>query len=240
MGKIFRAEVVKLRHSMFLWLTLLGIMLPTLVSSLMVLGSKDAYSWQEWYHTNLQFQAMLMAPPLFSIFSGYIVAREYQDKTINTLFSYPYARTSFYFGKLLVVAAMIVGSLLLTFAINGGLGLLLLESAISNSEWLVYLKMYAAVGILFLALIPLWMYVSMISRSIIPAIVIGIVIIMIPGPVGGSTAYRDTIGLIGRMATGEGAQHELAVVSGFLFVCFVSFLILSLHSYNKADVHSGS
>ncbi|MFD0710876.1 ABC transporter permease [Paenibacillus sp. GCM10027626] len=240
MGRILLVEAAKLRHSKLLWLTILGIMLPSLVSTIMVLASKDPYSWQAWYHTNLQFQVMLMAPPLFSIFTGYLVAREYQDKTINTLFSYPYARTSFYLGKMLIVAATIIGMLLLTYAINGGLGLFLMESALSISEWLVYLKIYTAVGILFVALIPLWMYVSMISRSIIPAIVIGIIIIMIPGPVGGSAAYRDTIGLIRRMVTGEGAQNELAVVSGFLFACFVVFLTLSLHYYNKADVHSGS
>ncbi len=240
MGRILRTEAAKLRHSMLLWLTLLGTMLPTLVSTLMVIASKDAYSWQEWYQTNLQFQVMLAAPPLFSIFTGYIVAREYQDKTINTLFSYPYARMSFYLGKMLISAAMIVGTLLLTFALNSGLGLLLLETPIGISEWVVYLEVYAAVGILFLALIPLWMYVSMISRSIIPAIVIGIIIIMIPGPVGGSGAYRDTIGLIRRMVAGEGVQNELAIVSGCLLVCFVGFLILSLQYYNKADVHSGS
>lgn len=240
MGRILWAEAAKLRRSKLLWITILGIMIPTLVSTLMVLASKETYSWQAWYHTNLQFQVMLMAPPLFSIFTGYIVAREYQDKTINALFSYPYARTNFYLGKMLIVAATIIGTLLLTFAINSGLGLFLLDDVISISEWLVYLKIYTAVCILFLALIPLWMYVSMIGKSIIPAIVTGVIIIMIPGPVGGNAAYRDTIGLIRQMVTGEGAQNELAVISGFLFACFGGFLALSLHYYTKADVHSGS
>jgi len=240
MVRILRAEAAKLRHSKLLWLTMLCVMFPTLVSTLMVLASNDAYSWQTWFHTNLQFQVMLMAPPLFSIFTGYIVAREYQDKTINTLFSYPYSRTSFYMSKMLIVAVMIVGTLIFTFAVNSGLGQILLDSRISISEWFVYLKIYALVGILFLALIPLWMYVSMIGKSLIPAIVIGIIIILIPGPVGGSAAYRDTIGLIKRMVTGEGAQNELAIISGVLIACFIGFMILSVQYYSKSDVHSGS
>jgi hypothetical protein len=240
MRSILRAEAAKLRHDRILRFTFIGNLLPSLISTIMVLDSREPYTWQSWYLMNLQFQVVLVAPPLFATFSGYLFAREYQDKTINMLFTYPYARSSFFIGKMLIAAATITSVLIISCAINVGIAIFLLDEAVSTSEWLLFLKLYVAVGILFVSLIPLWMFVGMIGRSSIPATISGTVMIMIPGPVGGSAAYRDIIGLIWRLATGEAARKEIAAISAILFALFAVFLLLSLFYCNKADVHSGS
>lgn len=230
-----RAEIAKLKRSSHMYLTLLCSMLPTAVSAMIVLTSGERHSWHTWYSINLQFQALLAAPLLFALLSGYIVAREYQDKTIDILFSYPFSRSSIYISKLIVIVLAIVGILMVTYVVNGALGILLLGGPPQGGVLAIYLRLYAAVSAILLAFVPLWMYVSMVGKSFVPAVGISILIIMIPGPAGGSEAYRASIGWLRQAVEGEGSWLPLTSATFALLAGFLCFLVLSLRFFARSD-----
>ena len=120
---------MKLKNTKILWLVLIGALPACLVSLLALLprispaGTPVGFDMQEMFYRQGQMLTMLGAP-LFALITGYIVAREYQERSINQLFSYPVSRVRFLAAKLSVVFLLIAITVALSFVFVVGSTLL--------------------------------------------------------------------------------------------------------------------
>ncbi|WP_096186625.1 ABC transporter permease [Evansella halocellulosilytica] len=238
MNKVLAAEFYKLKHSKILFTVWIGAFLPALLYTIANLFSEDRLIWDLWFGD--QFSVLLIfSPPLFAIITGFIVGSEYQHKTINSLFTYPYSRFHFLAGKMIVAVTFIFMTCILAFAANIVTGLIFVEASLSLEDTVTYLIAYLVIALMITSVVPLWMFVSILGKSYTPAIVISLVISTLPGPIGGSTAYGEIVQFVLRIA-GRGEPIDLFPVIVIFGSLFLVFLIIASTIYVKSDVHSGS
>ena len=89
MLSILYSEIVKLKRS------LVFIVIPLAAIITAILSGFNAKDWHSALINNAVFWSILMGPAIASLFTGYVFANEYLDKTINNLLAYPYAAYKF-------------------------------------------------------------------------------------------------------------------------------------------------
>lgn len=129
MNKVLAAELYKLRHSTVIWLMWFAGLITTVLYSVSAVTQASEYTWERWFMNYLTIFAVIGAA-LFSIIAGYIIAREYQNKTINNLLTYPYSRLQFISGKIIVAVSLVLATCLIAFFAHTAAGLFIVgESA---------------------------------------------------------------------------------------------------------------
>lgn len=238
MNNVIFAEFFKLKHSKILWLIWFGALLPAVLYSISSEFSADSIQWDYWFSN--QFSILLIfSPPLFALITGYITGREYQHKTINNLLTYPYSRFHFLAGKMIVAVTLIVFTCLLAFIANILSGHLFTDSSITKDDFLTYFVSYLVMTSIIISVVPLWMFVSILGKSSTMPIVISLVIITLPGPIGGGSAYSEIVHYVLRIAE-RGDPVNISLLVSLFGSLFILFLILSSIIYVKSDVHSGT
>jgi ABC-type transport system involved in multi-copper enzyme maturation permease subunit len=92
MLNVFKSEWMKLRHTKVFWMVLLCAIPSNLVAIFMLLPNMmlmdSAADIQDvFYRQGMVFTTL--GPFMFALMTGYVFSREYQERTINQLFSYP-------------------------------------------------------------------------------------------------------------------------------------------------------
>lgn len=95
--KILYTELLKLKGSKVLWLIPIGAFFPSLLN-LFVLLNQNAMGlkmgWMDLFGNNVSMMVLMIGPTLLALLTGYIVSREFQENTINSLFTYPAKKSS--------------------------------------------------------------------------------------------------------------------------------------------------
>lgn len=246
MVRIILAEIIKLWGTKILWLIAVGSLFPLTLNTLGAL-SKDL-SWDNYYFFIWNTTNFLLGPLFFALFIGYVFAREHLEKTINSLFIYPYKKYQFLIGKTIVGFIMISLTSVLTLIGAIFLGLLVVNEPLNaNLVYGMVKSTFLSIILQFLLITPA-MFVTIIGRSYIPAIVIGIFAVVTNLMIMG-TDYNiyfpySAILLINihfspevfLMETGLSNVH-IPLIS--IIATSLLFFILSLVFYSKRDVHSG-
>ena len=169
---VFVTELMKLKHPKIYWLILIAVLPACLVGSLALLpkispdGTPMALDVTAmYYHQGMVLT--ILGPGLFALITGYIIAREYQERTINQLFSYLTSRIMFLFAKLLVVLLLIVVTVLLPY-VFAVISTLFVQHQLDVSILMLGMKMNIMICVLSFGAIPVAGALSMASKSIMP------------------------------------------------------------------------
>jgi bacitracin transport system permease protein len=89
---IFNSELLKLKNTKINWLVLMGALPSTIISLFALLprvtpaGTPAGFDIQDMFYRQGMVLTIL-GPFMFALMTGYIISREYQEHTINQLFS---------------------------------------------------------------------------------------------------------------------------------------------------------
>lgn len=238
-------EFYKLKRSKVIFLAPVSAFLPALLALLTHLsGGASAKDIQNMYNLNSIMMNSLMSIVIFALFASYVFNREYTENTINTLFSCSISRTKFFFGKITVIFAFIILTNLFQFIFITLAACLLSYSSITLGFLLKELLIILATAVMQLALVPLDIFITLNSKSIIPSIgfAIGVAVcnlitvnvssvnFLFPWVVPSSVSYA--------MASGGKGNYGMGIAS--LMITFFVGVLISIIQYVHVDVHSGS
>lgn len=243
MFRVTMAEIYKLKRTKILYLSLVGAGLPLLINSMG--AAQFELTWEQYYFFNWNM-AFLMSPVLFSVLSSYLFVREYQEKAINQLFMYPYQRIKYFIGKFIVCFLLI--SLTFFLLILGILiiGQLIIPETISLNQLFTFLLLTGLTIVAHWMLVPIAIFVSIITKSYIPPVVLGISA-TISGLIIMGTEYaiyfpynsiQFIIANVSPEVFGGGQTPTYIEPVVVLVLSSLMFIFLSVLVYKHSDIHS--
>lgn len=184
MFDILLAEILKLKRSKILLLIPLGGLIPVLLMLLIYFDSEPGsitrlyvFGWEYFLDVTLYY-ANIICPAFFAILTGYIYTREYQQRTINTVFTYSFSRIKVFAAKIIITIPLMIGMFLLTILFTVAFGLFLTKERILFDTLLDFVKINMEMVFINLLLLPIAILVSIISKNVIAPIVLGIMYIL--------------------------------------------------------------
>ncbi|KOP72400.1 hypothetical protein AMS59_15835 [Lysinibacillus sp. FJAT-14745] len=243
MLSILYSEIVKLKRS------LVFIVIPLAAIITAILSGFNAKDWHNALINNAVFWSILMGPAIASLFTGYVFANEYLDKTINNLLAYPYAAYKFFIGKMLAIFILITTSITMSFIFTIIFGLLTNIPGLNIEMVIKYIQFYVILIIMEFAFVPIAAFLTILSKNYILSTGFGVATSLIGGVLASfklghlfpSTAATMTLySIAGKLGFSEHSlQISVPSISSLVFY-FVIPLIVSLAYFRKMDVHSGS
>lgn len=248
MSSVFYAEMIKLKNTRIMWLVPIGAFLAAFMAYVLVVRGRTPTGVILYYRQG-QILSLIVAPTLFSLVTAYVVAREYQEKTINQLFSYPVSRLRFLAAKLLVTILILSATTALSCVLTAGFTLLVANHHIDKSVVWLGIRMNVGALLLSLGVVPVPAAVSMVGKSIIPAAVLGVVVVVV-----NAVLWKNDSGILFpwlapywpvqqlfQGTTGHSGQNPYATPAlAILALTFIVSLTFCFVYYARADVHSGS
>ncbi|NEW07884.1 ABC transporter permease subunit [Paenibacillus sp. SYP-B3998] len=252
MLNVIYTELYKLKRTNVLWLIIIGAAVPALLNLLVEL---EHLEWDEFFYNNLIFFTVLTGPALFTLMGGYVVAREYTERTVNQLFVYPYRRFTLMFGKLIVILIMMIATFSLNFILVILSGNFISDELLTGAIFREYAGVYLWMLALMALTIPMAMTAGIVGKSYIPPIVLGVVAILIAmmvfSGVEDTNSSRIILGsyvpfgsmvvhmadLMGKSNVAVGNYLHALYPHGIAFVLFFTFNVIY---YSRSEVHSGS
>ncbi|MCR8842604.1 ABC transporter permease [Paenibacillus sp. SC116] len=249
-------EIMKLKNTKIYWLVLIGALPANLVTLYVFLprvtpeGVSAGIDVQDMFYRQ-GMAITILAPFIFALITGYIISREYQERTINQLFSYPISRIMFLFSKLATVLLLIAITWALScFSITVTSILMLFTQQIDFEMVWSGIRMNILACVLSLGTVPVAAALSMVGKSLIPSAVLGgfATIVTLIGEMGHSMEVVLVPWLMPYWPVRELAQGLAQtgpnpyVASGMtiLLTTFIVSLIFAIVYYEKSEVHSGS
>lgn len=257
MLNVLYAELLKLRHSKMPWLVLIGALPANLVTLFAFLprvtpdGSRAGIDLQDMFYRQ-GMMLVMMGPAIFALMTAYVFTREYQERTINQLFSYPVSRIRILAAKLSIVFGLIAVTSALSCTAVFAVSLLQLFKGHLDLEVLwMGARMNLIVCALSFGTIPVAAAVSLIGKNVIPTAVLGVVatIVTVIGEIGHGRGgilfpwlapYWPVRDLAQGIADNVGPNPYALPAMVILSLTFALSLVFSIAYYARADVHSGS
>lgn len=257
MFSVIYTEIMKLRHSKISWLILFAAFPANLVSLSALLpkitpaGTPAGINLQDMFYRQGQVITIL-GPALFALMTGYIIAREYQERTINQLFSYPFSRVRFLAAKLFTVLGLITITTALSSVcvfVVGSIQIFMGHADV-NTLWLG-ISTNIMICALSFGTIPVAAALSMVGKNVIPVSVLGVVVTIITaiGEFGHGRSsilfpwlapYWPVRQLGQGLSQGTGPNPYATPALVVLALTFMVSLIFCIVYYAREDVHSGS
>jgi bacitracin transport system permease protein len=247
MYDILYTEFLKLKRSKVTIMILIGGITPALMTFLAFSDKSQNFinTWGWFFNTTLMLMCYI-APALFSLITGIIIIDEYQNNTLNLLFTCPVQRIKFLLCKYLIIVPVITLTYALSIIFTLIFGLLLNHNVLTNSLVISDIKINMWMVVLNIALLPLASAVSLYGKSIIGVSALGICYICTMFFLSGykyntffpwfapaiiaSSLSREMGGFIA--AEGNCIYAYISLV-----ITFFVFIILSAFYFIKADVH---
>ena len=193
----------------------------------------------------------ILGPFMFALITGYIISREYSDRTINQLFTYPVSRVRIFTAKLCVIFTMIFLTSALSCITAVLFGTVKVFTGAASFNMLINgIFMSLLSSLLSFGTIPLTAAVSMVGKSVIPPMVLGtfaslVTLFLEIGHGMGAILFPWTTPYLPVREFGEGfaeiAPNQYAATAiTILSALFLISLVFCLIYYRKSEVHSGS
>lgn len=249
-------ELMKLKNTKMHWLVLLGAIPANLIALSAFLprvtpeGVRAGIDLQDMFYRQ-GMVITILGPFMFALMTGYIISREYQERTINQLFSCPIPRVRMLLAKLAAVLVLIViTSALSCVTVTATALVMLFAQSVDAAVIWPGIRMNALACLLSFGTVPVAAALSMVGKSVIPSTVLGV--------------FATVVTLIGEMGHGMRGilfpwlmpywpVRELArglaesgpnpyVASGIaiLAATFIVSLVFCIVYYEKSEIHSGS
>jgi|GEM_PF-3543750 len=252
----YRAEFLKLKSTKIYLAALLPVLLCNLVSLLMLLpkasmtGGAADVSLQEVFYRQGNVITVL-GPFVFALITGYVISREYSDRAINQLFTYPVSRARIFGAKLGVVFTIVAAVSFLSCAAAVLVGIVMASNGAATTDMVMKgLGMNAVACVFTFGTIPVAAAVSMASRSIIPPMVLGTLASMVTlvlqlghGMKSVLFPWATPYFMVREFGSGfaeTGQNPYIGAALVILSLVFAVSLIVCLSHYSKAEIHSGS
>ncbi|MFT8889189.1 MAG: ABC transporter permease [Ethanoligenens sp.] len=252
----YRAEMLKLRHTKMFLTVLVPAVISNLVSLLMLLpqvsmsGDKVSANLQAVFYRQGNIITIL-GPFIFALVTGYVFAREYNERTINQLFTYPVSRIRIFNAKMAVIFTIIVITSLLSCAFAVLIGVAkVLGGYVSFNLILGGIGMNLVACLFSFGTIPLAAAFSLVGKNIIPPMVLGALASMVTlvlelghGMKAVLFPWATPYYLVREFGEGfseTGQNQYIGTALVILSLTFLLSLIFCLLHYSKSEVHSGS
>ncbi|HDR7706384.1 TPA: ABC transporter permease [Bacillus thuringiensis] len=247
MSRVLYVELMKLKRTKILWLCVVGAYLPLMIN---YFGAKQGnFDWAKFYFFNWNM-LYLLGPVLFSTFASNLIIREYQEKTINNLFLYPYSRLKFFIGKFLICLFMILATMILSLVGVLIAGQAVISQEISTDMIFQFFIVCIVSSLLQWLLVSISVFASICTKSYIAPVIIGICLTIV-GMMAMSTEYAPyfpysnisiIISKLPALLSGE-IINQLDMRNVIISILSISitgftFIFLSAWSYMKNDIHN--
>lgn len=180
MIELLKCEFQKFRRTYINSLSSLGMLFPVILVTVMFIIKKEdfiqagGYNWERFNTYLSQFFIFLVGPIIKSFIAVFTVYYEYQQRTIKNLLSSPYSRIEVILVKMLYVSVFIVLQYLGVAVLNILCGLLL-KLGVTADTSVQYTVQLISAGLSTVMLVPLMMFIAIISRGFIPAMVVTVI-----------------------------------------------------------------
>ncbi|MCR8634782.1 ABC transporter permease [Paenibacillus radicis (ex Xue et al. 2023)] len=250
MLNVLYAEWLKLKRSNIIWLTIIGAVLPVLITTF---GEFKSMNWINLLNNNLLFLNVMIGPMLLAMLAGYVVVREYSDNTVNQLFVYPHRRVTILIGKMIVILGLTVTIFVLNYVLIWLSGSLIGDQPITGELFWKYTDAYLWMFALQALLIPITMTAGIVGKSFIPPVVLGIIAILVNMMAiqGVEDHIPERVTFVSYLPFGSMIIHLLDSIKSNVNmevlhavypngITFILFFIFNALYYTKSEVHSGS
>lgn len=173
MINVIQCELNKLKKSYILLVVIAGGVFPGLF---LFIGNASAgirQSVDGYFSNATNIMCLFIGLFLSAMISSFIVSREFSDKTINILFTYPISKIQIMIAKIMVIFIL----LFITYIIHLGTtfltALIILDEPITSSFTRSTLIMYGKSLLFQFALVPLFFLVASVTKNMIVTIVLG-------------------------------------------------------------------
>lgn len=180
MRHLLKCEFKKFKGTFINSLSILGMLSPLMLVTLMYVLRKKwyisagEYNW-DTFNANLNMLFIFMVGPIISSFIAvFSIFYEYHGKTMKNLLASPHSRLAIITSKLIYVSVFI----LLQYALVSLLNILIALILGFDLTWASiykYTSYLMVAGGFTLILVPLMMFISLISKSFIPALMLTVV-----------------------------------------------------------------
>ncbi|MDR0267022.1 ABC transporter permease [Paenibacillus sp.] len=252
MVNILHAEIMKLKRSSLLWLIPLSAVLTALMEYAALIYQQKStpgamFNWDWLVFTNFRYASLLISPILFSLFIGYLIALEFREGTINTLFTYSHRRINFLFAKYLLLIPIVFIILLLELLLTLGAGFAVSHPPLSMDSFWRYIQAFLWLTLMTYAFVPVYATVSILGRSYLPNIVFGLValicgVILVNSPEYGIMfPWSVPILMLNHFVDStNGSMIDISYVKGIfsLVIVFVVPFIFNIVYYSRMDVEA--
>jgi bacitracin transport system permease protein len=168
MFNVFYVEFLKIKKSKILWLIPVTIAVNVFLHILAATSTGNMFTYRGWaYYIGYGFQSInLIASIVFMLFAGFIFTREYHDRTISGMFTYPLSRLKVFTSKMLILIPVIVTITFLLFLFDLCIGRFVVNGNLTIEILIIYIKNYLVMVIVNFALIPAAITVGIISKNV--------------------------------------------------------------------------
>ncbi|MFD0587230.1 ABC transporter permease [Paenibacillus sp. GCM10027627] len=255
MFNVFQAELIKLKSTKVHWLVIFGALPANLVTLYAFMprvlpdGMNVGIDLQDMFYRQ-GMTITILSPFLFALMTGYIFSREYHERTINQLFSYPISRVSILIAKLAAVFSLIVATSALSCVTVTATGIVSFFT--QSVDWAVVwagIRMNLLACLLAFGTVPVAAALSMVGKSVIPSTVLGALtgIVTLIGELGHGMRVilfpwlmpYWPVRELGRGLAESGPNPYVVQGSVILGATFIVSLLFCIVYYEKADIHSG-
>jgi len=179
MINLLQSEYKKYKGTYIYTLGLLGMISPVIliaIGTLMVredLITQGVYTWHSFFGRVVSFFMFVIGPLLTSFIAVSAVFYEYQSHTMGNMLTTPYSRLKIILGKLGYISLLIIG-LYACVALVNIICAFVLGFSINTSEIVNYTGYLMLAGVTTLVILPFAMFLTLLFRSFIPAMVISV------------------------------------------------------------------
>jgi|GEM_PF-1210085 len=177
LANIIISELMKLKRSKMSLLVAFGGLLPSLLLlslSWYAFNKGSGLSWTDLISNNFGLMHILLAPALFALFGGFMISREFQENTANSWLTYPTPRWKLLIGKYIVMFPMVALTFVLNFICFLFIGYFFGTEPATLEVLLMYGKLFIYSILLQYALVPISVFIALITKNIIPSMALGV------------------------------------------------------------------
>lgn len=169
MGRVLKAEFLKLKGSSVLWISAIAVMAAPLLNSL-VLSQARTVLWEGYMNQSAAFVAMLLGAMLFGLVTSYVFGREYAEDTLKTLLTTPVRRSAVILAKMAVLLVWSLFLVLVAWGASIPLGAMVVTEGFNWQAVTGALPVFVIMGVLVYATLPLLAWITLLGRGYIPTI----------------------------------------------------------------------
>lgn len=169
--RILHIEILKLKRSTMLWVSMLGVSVAPFLNYLIFLSLKSnnpsVISVERYFEQGYIFLTALIGTMIFGLIAIYIFDREYKDNTLGNLLTIPVGRTEVIINKMIILFVWIIFLVIFTFVLTILLNYMGVFIEFNLIILIKYLTIYILTGILYFALMPVVIFIAMVFKSYI-------------------------------------------------------------------------
>ncbi|MCL6457711.1 MAG: ABC transporter permease [Gorillibacterium sp.] len=169
---LIHSEFLKAKRTYIWWVAAAGgVAIPLLASF-----EQTGKTLQEDSHMVESLMFTFFYVLFLSLLASYFIVREYSERTVSVLLTYPYSRVKILFSKLAIVFVLILFMYVFQLVALFGIGYLVNADSLTFDFFLMQIQIYGLSTLFQCLLVPFFMAIALWSRNMLFPIVIAIIV----------------------------------------------------------------